>query len=478
MNESMHWTTRMNATDALFWQMDLIPELRSTVGAIVLLERLPRRERIRDTFERVTSELVRMRQRVVEVPWNLAPPEWVDDDQFDLDYHLRSLAVPAPGGMEELLAEISPLYATPLDRNRPLWEAYVAEGLLGGRGAIFVKMHHCLTDGVGGTRLFEALLGNKQEPDLPPIRAQLIEPRSTSLGAMLWRAQLHNAGEAVRTAGSLARTLGEAALNPPATLTSVWQGARTLLGFGSELLKVPARSPLHDRRSLSRRLATFEMPLAEVELACKRLGATHNDIMLTIVSGAMHRWHTSRGADVKMLRATVPVNLRAATEDAAAGNRIALLALSLPVGEPDALERLRVIQERMGRVKSDRRATVYPLLARAMTLMPTAISTALARQQTSRTNFVCTNVPGPSKTCYLAGESIEGIYAYAPLVGDHPVAIALFTYRGTIFGGLDVDPMAMHDLPHFVDALRESSDEVLGMGRHRQVAAAPVRRQA
>jgi WS/DGAT/MGAT family acyltransferase len=211
------------------------------------------------------------------------------------------------------------------------------------------------------------------------------------------------------------------------------------------------------------------MALADVDAARAVLGATNNDMVLTIVSGALHRWHTSRGADVKELRALVPVSVRAA-EDGTAGNRIALLAMSLPIGEPNPVRRLRLIQERMGRVKADHRATVYPWLARALMLLPLAVATEVGRQQTRRTNLVCTNVPGPRHVCYLGGETIEAIYPYGPLVGDHPVAIALYSYRDTIHVGLDVDPLAMADLEHFRDALRESYAEVLNVAG----AAAPA----
>jgi hypothetical protein len=139
--------------------------------------------------------------------------------------------------------------------------------------------------------------------------------------------------------------------------------------------------------------------------------------------------------------------------------------VSLPIGEPDPLRRLRIIQERMRRIKEDRRATAYPVLARVVAALPLAASEQLLRQQIGHTNFVCTNVPGPTHTCYLAGEAIERIYAYAPLVGDHPVAIALFTYREVMWVGLDVDPLAMDDLPHFRDALHESYAEIVNIGR-------------
>jgi diacylglycerol O-acyltransferase len=461
--ELSRWPGRMNPTDALFWFMDKIPEMRSTIGALVILERPPLPQRVREDFERISHAFVRMRQRVVEVPLALAPPEWIEDPQFDLDYHMRYMAVPAPGGIEDLLHAVSPLYATAFDPERPLWEAYVAEGLVGGQGAVFIKMHHCLTDGVGGTRLFADLLGNGREAP----RAALPLPadtRSTLLPAVLWRAALYNAREAVALGIGVAGSIAAAALDLRATLAGARRGLWMVTGFGSEFIVPRAASPLHQQRSLSRCLSTFEMSLADLDAARAGLDATNNDIVLTIVSGAMHRWHTSRGADVQELRALVPVNLRS-SDDMNAGNRLALLAVSLPVGQPNPVRRLRIIQQRMGRVKADRRATLYPWMARLVTAMPMAVAERIARQQTSRTNFVCTNVPGPQQACYLAGEEIKAAYAYAPLVGDHPVAIALYSYRGMVYVGLDIDPLAMDDLPHFQDALRESYEEVLNVAR-------------
>lgn len=463
-SEDLDWPDRMNPSDALFWLLDTVPELRSTIGIVVILERTPVRERLWADFRRLASSLPRMRQRVVEVPFNLAPPEWIDDCQFDLDYHLRSIAVPAPGGMAELLAELGPFYASPLDRDRPLWEAYVAEGLLDGRAAVFLKMHHCLMDGVGASQLLASLFGSRTSAlDVPAVVPTA--RRSTAPSARLWRAARDTLGETFAAEAAAARALATALVHPIDTVHALTAGMRSAVGFGSELIMPRAASPLHYQRSLSRRLSTFDMALAEIDAARGALGATNNDIVLTIVSGALHRWHTSRGADVKELRALVPVSIRNAL-DAAAGNRIALLAISLPIGEPNPIDRLRLIQERMGRVKSDRRAVLYPWLARALLLLPFAIAIEMGRQQTGRTNVVCTNVSGPRHCCYLAGETIEKIYPYGPLVGDHPVAIALYSYRDAMYVGLDVDPLAMNDLEHFRDAFAESYAEVVNVAQH------------
>ena len=453
------WPTRMNAMDALFWTMDKIPELRSTIAVLMVLERPPTRARLKEEFEHLSAEFVRMRQRVIDVPFALAPPEWVDDHQFDLDYHLRYVAVPAPGRMEELLAELGPLYATSLDRDRPLWEAYVAEGLEDGCGVVFLKMHHCMVDGVGGSRLFQSLLRERHGSSGVASRAQ--EARPTDAAALVWRAFLYNLRASGQVAAEVVRMIGSAALHPAATTANIESQLRTLTGLTRQLLVTRARSPLHAGRSLSRRLATLEMSLTDIDAVRAPLGATINDIVLTVVSGAMHRWHALHGTDVKELRALVPVNLRA-QDESESGNRIAMLAIALPVGEPNPLRRLRIIQERIGHVKSDRRATLYPLVAGAVFRLPLPLAEAIARQQTTGANFVCTNVPGPRQTYRLAGVRIEKIYPYTPLVGDHPIAIALLSYRDVLYVGLDIDPLGMDDLPSFRAALQDAYVEVLG----------------
>ena len=454
---------RMNATDALFWLLDTVPDLRSTVGGLILLDGEPEPGRLRDDFARLAAGYPRLRQRVVDAPFNLTLPEWVEDDQFDLDYHVRTIAVPAPGSMADLLESLGPLFATPLDRSRPLWEAYDAGRLVDGRSAVFIKVHHCLMDGVGGTRVITGLLGERCEAG-PGERLPPEAPPSLAMAARMGRALVHEVGELAAAGGAGLRALRDAVVHPIAATGEVASDVRRLLGLAADLSVPRAESPLHHTRSLSRRLATFDMYLSEIDAVRARLGATNNDVILTVVSGALHRWHTSRGADVKELRALVPVNLRETTEDAV-GNRVALLAIGLPVGEPNPLTRLRGIQERMGRVKRDRRATLYPLAIRLLLALPLPVAAQVGRQQMRRTNLVCTNVPGPRHTCYLGGRAIERLYAFAPMVGDHPVAIALYSYRDMVHMGLDVDPLAMEDLPHFLDALTESYLEVMSLGR-------------
>ncbi len=470
------WPSRMNPTDALFWYMDKIPDLRSTIGSLIILERAPTRAAMHAEIDRIGHLLPRMRQRVVEVPFGLAPPEWADDPLFDLDYHLRFVAVPEPAGLEEVLDLMGPLYASPFDYERPLWETYVIEGLRDGRGAVFMKMHHCSTDGVGSARLSEKLM--RETPAATPVEEHVARPaRSTAPAALLWRALGYNLEEAVSTGVGLLSAVGGMLLSPGETVETVRRTLWALTGLGQQMTAPAARSAARAPRSLSRRLSIFEMSLLEIDAVREQWAATNNDVVLTIVAGAMHRWHTACGDDTRELRVLVPVNLRGG-DDVQAGNRIAMVSITLPIGEPNPVRRLRLIQERTGRVKTDRRASLYPLLARVMLAVPRVVTERLSRQQTTMANFVCTNVPGSQRTAYMAGIPVEAIYPWGPLVGDHPLAIALYSYRDTMYVGLDVDPMSMHDLPAFRDALREAYEEVLNVGRRAERQVQPRARRA
>jgi diacylglycerol O-acyltransferase len=455
---------RMSSTDAVFWHLDRVPELRSTIAALVLLDRGPSRARLRQAFADLAAYLPRLRQRVVEVPLNLAPPEWIDDPFFDLDYHLRYVAVSKPGTLTDLLELVSPLYSTPLDRERPLWEAYVIEGLGDGRGALFAKLHHSLTDGIGGTRLVADLLGTVGCP--PTAVARTVDAdaeRSTGVAARIWRANRERIAETVAVGPRAVASIRRGLTRPTRTIAEVQRTVRGACAVARELLAPRATGPLRQRRSFSHRLAVFEMPVAELDAVRARVGATNNDIILTIIAGALHRWHTSHGIEIHALQALVPVSTRHVS-DLTTGNQLALVAVSLPVGEPNPLRRLRVLQGRMGEVKRDQRAWLYSQLARVVSALPLALAMQIGRQQMSRTDVVCTNVPGPTETCRLAGATIQEIYPFAPLAGNHPLALTLYSYRESMWVGLVSDPVVMADVPHFLDYLRESFDETVNVG--------------
>jgi WS/DGAT/MGAT family acyltransferase len=371
------------------------------------------------------------------------------------------------------LAELGPLYESPLDVNRPLWEAYVADGLADGRGAVFLKVHHSMIDAAESTRLLESLLGARR----PSVAARKEgAPRLRPVGSvqLLDRALRDGIGEVFDLGGSIARAAGHALWNPGRTAASVLSGLRAGRSLARELLSTRAENPPGVSRSLSRRLAVFEMRRSEVDRVRERLGATVNEVLLAVVSGALHRWCQVEGLEVDDLGALVPFDPREG--DGGAGSRMTPVSIPLPVGEPRMLRRLRVIQERMDRAKSDRPQTLYPWFARAVLAMPLPVAELLVRRKNSRASLVCASLAGPGRGCFLAGQPIERIYPYVPLSGDHPLAVAALAYRDTLCVGVDIDAVAMGNLDRLRSDLQASYGELLRCGSPRSGAQMRRRR--
>ncbi len=267
----LEWPHRMNASDALFWFLDTVPELRSTIGVLLVLERVaPRGASGR------SSRVSWAACRGSASGWWRRRSAWRHRSGSRTRFSTSTTtsarwAFPVARRHAEVFEALGAVYATPLDRDRPLWEAYLVEGLLDGRTAIFLKLHHCVMDGVGGSRILLSLLGAREQsaPAPPPA-----EPRSLAWNARLGRALRDTTADAVGLAAASVQSHDEAALHPLAAYQSLASGLRGAAGFRRELATPRAESPLHAARSLSRRLASFEMSLAAIDAARRPLGAT------------------------------------------------------------------------------------------------------------------------------------------------------------------------------------------------------------
>jgi diacylglycerol O-acyltransferase len=437
--------SRMSPTDALFWYAEeATPELRPLVAGLLLLDRLPDRERLRGLVQRWIATIPRLHQRVIE-PFAFSLPEWEDDAHFDLDYHVRDVVLPEPASEQHLFEFISAVFATPLDHLRPLWEGYLIEGLEGGRAACFFKVHHTVMDGVGSIAGFEALTqGHRAEPVRVPRRVQTLPPRSTATRiADLGRDMLSNVSGGVRAVTDLAL---RAALRPGEVVEQLAATARGLRGMLADLSAPSTRDPLADGSTgISRRLDGMTLSLPRLRRIKQALGVTLNDLVLTAVAGAVGRYHDHRKVHVEELHCMVPMNLRQEHERYALGNRVGMCNIALPVGEPDPLVRLERISSQTAAAKSDKRGGAFPVLMRLLTLAPAAAFRLLAQSITGRINLICTNVPGPQTVRYLAGAKVEAVYPFAPVAIGTPLSIALLSYGDTYCIGIDTDPAAIPD---------------------------------
>jgi diacylglycerol O-acyltransferase len=468
--------SRMLPSDALFWYVEeATPELRPLVAAVMILDRRPDHDHLRACVERWIARLPRLRQRVVETPLRLGLPEWEDDPHFEIDYHAREVILPAPATERHLLDFVGAVFATPLDHLRPLWEAYLIEGLAGGRAACFFKAHHSVMDGVGSLAVFDAFTQAHRAEAVRVPRHLPVSPSPSPAGRLthLVRDAAASAVSGLETAAALSM---RAALRPGEVIQKIGRAARGVRGMIADLTAPATYDPLAQASTgIGRRLDAMTQSLPRLQRISGALGATLNDVMLTALSGAVGRYYAHRKMRVNELRCMVPVSLREAGERQALGNRVGALNIALPVGERDLFVRLAHIQRQTGAAKRDRRGAAWPLMMRVMTSMPAFAYRLLAQTVTGRINLICTNIPGPPTQRYLAGAKIVAMYPFAPVALGTPLSVALMSYGDTYGVGIDSDPAAIPDPELLTRYLAAAVDEIEDRALPRPARKGPQR---
>ncbi|HWI43704.1 MAG TPA: wax ester/triacylglycerol synthase family O-acyltransferase [Nocardioides sp.] len=407
----------------------------------------------------------RYRQRLQTVPGHLANPVWVDDESFDIGFHVRRSALPRPGTSAQLLELVSRIVSRPLDRTRPLWEIYFVEGLEGGRVALLWKTHQALVDGVHTVDLGQLLLDVRPEareldpddwsPRRTPNPAQLlagaVQDNLTDPGSLL---------DTVRTgARALARTADERSSR-----------ARSFLAAATGRRPKPGgvlRGPL----SQQRRVVTVETRLSDYRLIRDTHGGTVNDVVLATIAGALRAWlmtHAESLGGLRQVRALVPVSvIDEELEATSLGSQIAAHFVDLPVGEPSPIVRLHQVSYSFQAHKDTGRSVAANRLAGIAGFAPTtfhAIGSRLAATELRRGyRLSVTNVPGPQAPLYAAGARMLGSYPVPPLLPGHPVAVGVTSYDGGVYYGITADRDQVRDADLFGVCIREALDELLDL---------------
>ncbi len=412
-----------------------------------------------DLIGRRLALVPRYRQKLREVPGRLGLPVWVDDPDFDLAYHVRHAALAPPGTPEVLGELVGRLLSRQLERDRPLWEIYLVEGLADGRLAVVTKTHHAMVDGIASMDIGAALL------DVTP------QPRETPVddwrpGREPWALELAVAAvvEAVRAPGELAgRVLGDvrhaaSALNR--TLEAALDGVRTAAATRPV-------APLNAATGAQRRWASARTSLAEHRRVRKAHGGTVNDVVLAVVAGGLRRWMITRGEPLTSgttVRALVPVSVRA-RGGADAGNAISAYFVDLPVAEEDPVARLSAVRGAMEAHKRGGRAVGAARLIGLVGLAPPivhSLGARLAGRYSGRIyNVLVTNVPGPPRPLYAMGARMLDMFPVVPLAGGQAVAVGVTSYDGAMHYGLTADRDAMADVDVLAAALTESLAELV-----------------
>jgi WS/DGAT/MGAT family acyltransferase len=462
---------RLGAQDKTFLDLER-PNEPQHIAAITVFEagRLARPdggvdiERVRAYVASRLHRLPRYRQRLAWIPVE-QHPVWVDDPHFQIDYHVRHTALPRPGDERQLKRLAGRVISQPLDRERPLWEFWVVEGLEGGkRFAIVQKVHHCMIDGISGVDLMAILLA--VDPEAEPEPSPPFEPRPPPSSLDLLASEV---GRRVTGAvGVLGRT--PAALRTPADLAErVREGVAAVGETLSAALRPTSDTPINQKLGPHRRVDWRDLELSRVKAVKDRLGGTVNDVVLATVAGGLRQFLALRRLDVDGLRirANVPVSLRTRDERGTLGNRIALFMAELPVDEPDPLARLARVRETMARLKSSRQAMGAEVLA-AVSEWTSATLLSLAVRGAARGrpyNLVVTNVPGPQIPLYLLGARMERCYPVVNLQPQQGLGVGLFSYAGTLGLGFTADPDQVPDLYVFADAILASFEELERLAR-------------
>jgi WS/DGAT/MGAT family acyltransferase len=429
-----------------------------------------------DFLDHVRSRLhlvPRYRQKLATPPLQAGRPLWVDDPDFNLEYHVRHTALPPPGSEEQLFLLVSRLASQRLDRSKPLWEMWLVEGLADGRFAVISKTHHALVDGIAGVDLASTMFD--MEPDPPPpdeaaLRAWTPRPEPSEAELVLAGAK-----GAVRTAAGLAARVAGAAARP-ATSAQVLRDAAEGLG---ELvwagLNPAPDTPLNVEIGPHRRYAVVRQRLADYKEVKNALGGTVNDVVLSVVSGALAGWLRSRGIQTRGLemRALVPVSVRRADGRGTLGNQLTVMRGPLPVYIDDPVTRLAVVRHAMDGLKESKQAVGAATLTAVNSLAPPTVLAQASRLNFSTRlfNLLVTNVPGPQVPLYVLGRRLRDLFPVAFLPDHHALAVAIMSYDGALDYGLLADYDAMPDLAVVAEGIDRALAELLSAARGEELEA-------
>jgi WS/DGAT/MGAT family acyltransferase len=468
---------RLTSIDASFLHQEG-PASHMHIGALLLFEGPP--PQFADYLDHVRGRLhlvPRYRQKLATPPLETGRPLWVDDPSFNLEYHVRHAALPSPGTEEQLLQLAARIASQPLDRCKPLWESWLVEGLEDDRFALIFKTHHSLVDGIAGVDLATVLLDLERNPNPPAMYLEPWHPKPEPSPAELVLAGVR--GVVSTTAEMVSRALAAAAR--PATSLSLIRDAAE--GVGEIVwagLNPAPETPLNVEIGPHRRYTVVRQELADYKEVKNALGGTVNDVVLTVVSGALAKWLRSRGVRTEGLemRALVPVSVRTQDQLGTLGNKLTVMRGPLPVYISEPVARLRFVREAMDGLKESKQAVGAATLARVNNLAPPTILAQASRLNFSTRlfNLIVTNIPGPQLPLYVLGRKLLDLFPVAFLPKDHALAVAIMSYQGGIDYGLLGDYDALPDIDVIAEGIEASLGELLEAARGR--AARQSRRTA
>ena len=463
--------SRMSAFDASFLFMET-PSTPMHAGGVAIF-RPPAGGFDHEQLVRLISQRLpyvpRYRQRVRDVPFGVARPVWVDDEDFDVAYHVRRSALPKPGSAEQLDELVARIMSRPLDRSRPLWEMYLVEGLADGSFAIITKSHEALVDGFSAVDIAQVMLDPTEE--ISTVPADSWRPRREPTDVEL----LSQAFTEISTRPAAAlEAVVETAKDLSHTVTRLGEKAAGVVSAALAIARTPVTSPLNVTIGEQRRFATVDLSLAEMKQVRRAFGGTINDVIVGVITGGLRAWLQARGYPVRqgdVLRAMLPMSIAVPAADSghAGGNRVSATLVELPVGEGDPAIRLQQISYQLAYLdESSHFVGADAIVDIAGFGPPTlhALGSRVGSTVSSRLyNLVITNVPGPQRPLFAAGSRMLAAYPVVPLTQNQALSIGVISYDGGVYIGLYGDRDALPDIGLLGECLREAAEELVERSR-------------
>jgi WS/DGAT/MGAT family acyltransferase len=450
---------RLTISDVAFlWQEDR--GTHAHIGWVMIADGPP--PAYADLLKHVKSRLhlvPRYRQKLAFPPLQLAPPLWIDDPRFNLEYHVRHAALPAPGSLNQLRAHVGQIFSQGLDRSKPLWELWLVQGLRGNRFAVINKAHRALVDGITGVDITTVLFDTSKDPAPapPPERPWLPQPEPSP--AELVTASIR---ELVAAPLEATRQTWAALEDPDATVAAAREVLQGLRELATAYMHPPSPTPLNVPLGTHRRVYWTRCRLADFKRIKDTFGGTINDAYLTVVTGALAYWLRRRGALSRGLemRAAVPISLRSANAD---GTRIVECFAPLPVGTSEPVARLRIVRRALDDLKRSKQALGARAIAAVQDFTPPALLAQVSRLNLSGRlfNLVAANIPGPQFPLYLLGREVVQVAPVGFLVEHCALMVVLASYNGMLEFGLIGDADALPDLDIIGGAIDDAVAELL-----------------
>jgi diacylglycerol O-acyltransferase len=453
---------RLTALDSSFLHLEDNQPSHMHVASVTIFDGGP--PNYHDFVDGIAARLhmvPRYRQRLAFIPFGQGRPRWVDDPTFNITYHVRATALPPPGSEDQLRALAGRVFSQRLDRDKPLWEVWLVEGLEGDRFALLSKTHHALVDGVSGADLMTVLFDTTPDAEPPAEPAGQWQPRPLPTSSqLLAEALLERSTEPAE----IARTVRAAFRGPRQFARNTLEAAGGLGALARGTLRPAPASPYNGPIGPHRRFTWVRVRLDDVKAIKNSLGGTVNDVVLATVTGALRRHLHARGVPTQdlTLRAMVPVSVRSDLEQGALGNRVAAMMAPLPVWCENPTVRLDVVHDAMRNLKSSGQAVGAEVLTRIGGFAPPTImaqATRIGARQRAF-NLVVTNVPGPQFPLYVQGKELLDVFPMVPLATNQRLGIALMSYNGALNFGLIGDYDSMPDLEDVAHDLAESLEEL------------------